>query len=78
MKNNKGQGLIEYMILLALISVSAIAVVSLTGKNIKTQYANIANAIGGKGEKIQVDQVDADTYQARGMDDFMDSSAKRK
>ena len=78
MQNRKGQGLIEYLILTCLIAISAIAVVSTVGKSIKTQYANISNAITGKGRKIEGSEVDKDAYQSRGMEDFMDSAHKER
>ena len=73
-KANVGQGMVEYLILLCLISVSCIAVVSIVGQNIKAQYAKISNAITGKGAQVPMSQVRSESYKLRGMDDYYDSS----
>ena len=75
MKNQKGQGLVEYLILVCLISVTAIAVVSVVGKNIQEQYANISAALRN-GEKVELTTPKESTYKQRGMDDFMESAKK--
>lgn len=47
-KNNRGQGLMEYLILVALIAVVSIGAVKVVGKNIFTQYEKINRALGSK------------------------------
>lgn len=74
MKKNSGQGLVEYLILLCLVTVSSIAVVSVVGQNIKAQYAKISNAITGKGAQIPMTTVKSNAYKQRGMDDYFESS----
>lgn len=73
-KNKLGQGLVEYLILMCLVTVSSIAVVSVVGQNIKAQYAKISNAITGKGGHIQMEQPNSDSYKVRGLDDFTESA----
>ena len=74
LKNKTGQGLVEYLILMCLVTVSSIAVVSVVGQNIKAQYAKISKAITGKGGQIQMEQASSDSYKSRGMDDYSESS----
>jgi Flp pilus assembly pilin Flp len=73
MKNHHGQGLVEYLILVCLIAVSAIAIVSAVGTNIREQYANISAAIRGKSG-VHLTDPDAASYQPRGMSDFPEAS----
>ena len=77
-KRNSGQGLIEYLILLCLVTVSSIAVVSVVGQNIKAQYAKISNAITGKGSQVPMSSVSSETYKQRGMDDYFESAKSPK
>jgi Flp pilus assembly pilin Flp len=72
-RNQKGQGLVEYLILVCLVAVSAIAVVSVVGTNVREQYANISAALSNKRE-VKLTQPERKAYQVRGMDDFMESS----
>ena len=55
LKNNNGQGLVEYLILVALIAVVSIGVVKVVGNNISTQYENINRAMGaGPSEALKM------------------------
>ncbi|NBY20869.1 hypothetical protein EBQ74_11660 [bacterium] len=76
--NNRGQGLVEYLILLCLVTVSSIAVVSIVGQNIKAQYAKISNAITGKGAQVPMSQAHSESYKIRGMDDYFESSRSQQ
>lgn len=72
--NRRGQGLIEYLILVCLVGVAAIAVVVTVGTNIREQYARISNSLrNGKG-KVSLTAPDPDSYRKRGMDDFTESA----
>lgn len=74
---NRGQSLIEYLILVCLIACSAIWVVSTVGKNIQEQYANISRALTkGDGTSVPKTEADEQSYQSRGMDDFMKGARK--
>lgn len=64
-----GQSLIEYLILTCLISVSAIAIVSIVGQNIKARFANISAALRGEKEKKELVVPDAGTYELRGLEE---------
>lgn len=46
--NNKGQSLVEYMVLVALITAGTIGVVRVVGYNIGIQYENINRSLGAK------------------------------
>lgn len=77
-RRNSGQGLIEYLILLCLVTVSSIAVVSVVGQNIKAQYAKISNAITGKGSQVPMSSASSESYKQRGMDDYFESAKSPK
>jgi pilus assembly protein Flp/PilA len=44
-RNDEGQDLLEYALLVALIALVAIAAVGLAGKSVNTIFTNIANAL---------------------------------
>jgi len=70
MKNESGQGLVEYLILVCLIGVSAIAIVSLIGANIREQYAKVSGALGGGGPSVTLTKAKKGDYQRRSLEDF--------
>ncbi len=46
-KNKLGQGMTEYIIIVALIAIAAITVISVFGDNLRAQFGNAASALGG-------------------------------
>jgi Flp pilus assembly pilin Flp len=49
-----GQGMTEYIIIVALIAVAAIGVYTLFGKTIRAQVAGLANEVSGQGGSTDV------------------------
>ena len=74
MKNKRGQGLVEYLILVCLIAVSAIAVVTTVSTNIKEQFANVSAALRGTAG-VKLTTPTAADYKRRGFNDFNENSA---
>jgi Flp pilus assembly pilin Flp len=72
-KNQKGQGLVEYLVLVCLITISSIAIVSVVGANIKELYANVAHSLQGK-TKFDFTEVQKPMIQGRTLDDFMEGA----
>ncbi len=69
--NHIGQGMTEYLIIVAIIAVSAIGITSATSNYLKIGFAKIA--YGLKGEKKQggtYQKIDTKQTQGRNMDDF--------
>lgn len=47
-ENQKGQGLVEYMVLVGLIGVACFLMVKTVGQALTTHYGDIANALGAE------------------------------
>ena len=67
---NKGQGMTEYLIIVAIIAVSAIGVTRVTGQHLTTGFSRIAKALEGTKDKGNYDVVGTDYSQSRDMGDF--------
>src|SRR4051812_46622787 len=50
LKNQRGQGLIEYVILVAIIGVGSIVLVRSVGESVNVKFAQIVASMGGKIE----------------------------
>lgn len=75
--NQKGQGLVEYLMLVALISVVAIGVVATVGKNITEQYSALSDAITEKSHaKPKFTHPNAEVQKGRGMGDWMENARR--
>lgn len=72
--NQKGQGLIEYLILIALISVTTVGVVKVVGNNIATQYENINRALGAKNsQSLTIKNASDNALKQKDLSNFLDS-----
>ena len=75
LKNNRGQGLIEYLILVGLIAVATIGVVRVVGHNMASQYENINRAMGaGNGQALRAESATASQLRQRDLGDFVSGS----
>jgi Flp pilus assembly pilin Flp len=75
LKNKKGQGMIEYMILVALIAIGTIGVVKVVGQNVSKQYENINRALGArKSQQLQLDNASDKQINRKDLSNFMDGS----
>ena len=76
LKNKRGQGLIEYLILVALMAVATIGVVRALSYAVQTRFANTIYAIHGSKKKITTESFDESTVKKRDLSDFMNGAAQ--
>ena len=76
-QNQKGQGLIEYLILVAIIAVATIGIVRVVGANVAVQFANVAKALGsGDDNQLKAENIDAGMYSKKDLSNFLKGAAK--
>lgn len=76
-RQDKGQGLIEYIILVAIIAVASIGIVRSLGQVTYTQFANITQAMQGKaGRKLETGAVNSNLYKKKDLSDFTSNSSE--
>jgi Flp pilus assembly pilin Flp len=67
-----GQGMVEYMILVALIAAGTLGVVRVVGYNIGVQYENINRALGAKNSsQLQVQNAEQGILNKKDLSDFL-------
>ncbi|MEQ1666501.1 MAG: hypothetical protein ABL927_14130, partial [Bdellovibrionales bacterium] len=77
LNNESGQGLIEYLILTALLAVATMGVVRIMGESVAARFTDMTHAIqGGSSRKIQVDRVNERYYKKKDMGDFMQGATE--
>ena len=76
--NQRGQGLIEYLIILALVAVAGISVMKVVGQNVSAQFANVAFAIQGKKSTVDMSEVRDSHFKKRDMGNFFRGAAGRE
>lgn len=74
-KNKRGQGLVEYLIIVAIVAIGSISVIKVVGANIDVQFANVAQALGGTdSRKKTAHAVTESMYKKRDFSDFFEGS----
>jgi Flp pilus assembly pilin Flp len=71
--NNRGQSLVEYLIIVALVAVATIGVVRVVGYNISANFTNISNALANSSTKAQMKHADTQ-LKKKNFGDFMDGA----
>ena len=75
--NQKGQGLIEYLILIALMGVATIGVIRVLNQTIKARFASAVYALQGKPKKVKTESLNKRDYQKSDLSDFMNGAASK-
>lgn len=70
-----GQGMVEYMILVALIAAGTMGIVRVVGYNIGIQYENINRALGAKNSnQLQTQNAEQSLLNKKDLSDFLQGS----
>lgn len=71
-----GQGLVEYLILVALVGVAAISILRTMGASLNTKFAQVTSAIQGKStSNIEAPEVTEAQYKKRDLSDFFQGAS---
>jgi pilus assembly protein Flp/PilA len=79
-KNETGQGLIEYLILVALMAVATIGIVRVLNANVNAQFANIICGLQGRQCRRQapLEKVEDKQLRKKDLSDFLNGSRGRE
>jgi Flp pilus assembly pilin Flp len=74
-KKSRGQGMTEYIIIVALIAIAAIGVITLFGNNIRKLFGMSADALAGQdGVTMRATQSD-DKWESKHLENFGQNNA---
>lgn len=76
LKNKRGQGLIEYLILVALMAIATMGVVRALSYAVQTRFANTIYAVHGTKKRIKTESFDENLVKKRDLSDFMNGAAQ--
>ena len=71
----RGQGLIEYLILVALMGVATIGIIRTLNQTVKSRFANAIYALQGRKQKAKTHQLKKGEYQRSDLSNFMSGAA---
>lgn len=75
-RNQRGQGLIEYLLLTALLAIGVTSVIRVMGGTIAGKFAQITKSIQGEnsGDAVTFEKIETRHFRKRDMSDFMRGS----
>ncbi len=76
--NQRGQGLLEYLILVALMAVASISVLRILNQAVLSRYANVIHSIQGQAKVAPRIQLDERELDKRDLGNFMRGSSSRQ
>ena len=78
-KCQKGQGLVEYLVIVALVAVGSVAVMSAVGSSVQTKFAQVAESLGAqvRGNKA-APVVGESAYRKKDLRNFMQGALVEK
>ena len=74
-RRNRGQGMTEYIIIVALIAIAAIGVITLFGDNIRRLFGMSANALAGEVDVKNTNAQSKEAIEKKGMKNFGENNA---
>lgn len=75
-RNQRGQGLIEYLIIVSLVAVASIWVMRTVGNSVQVQFAKINNALGGHESPGAVEKIDSSSLSKKDLGNFIRGSSQ--
>ncbi len=76
-RSRRGQSLIEYIILVALVGVATIGVVRVLGQAVSSRYATITYALQGKKSEPAVDNIEDSQLRKKDLGNFNEGVGSR-
>jgi pilus assembly protein Flp/PilA len=69
-RNRRGQGLIEYLIIVSIMAVGSLLVMRSLNQTVKARFAAVANALAGHSNQAKAQAVDPSAYRRSDMGNF--------
>lgn len=76
--NSRGQGLIEYLIIVGIMAVASLGAIRLLNKTVNTNFTNIIYSLQGKRKKAKMEAPKEGLYKKRDFKNFMNGAASNK
>lgn len=68
----RGQGLIEYLVIVALMGVATIAIVRVMGQTVSSRFASVTYALKGEKKAVTAETIEESHYKKKDLGDFFD------
>lgn len=76
-RHQKGQSLVEYLIIVAIMGVATLSVLRLLQHTVDAKFAQVIYSLQGKPQRVQIEAVDQRHYKKKDLSDFMTGAARK-
>ncbi|MEQ1878406.1 MAG: hypothetical protein ABL958_17315 [Bdellovibrionia bacterium] len=76
--NRSGQGLIEYLIIVALMAVATIGIVRVMGQTVSAKFATITHSLQGRTKSVRTERIEDSHFKNKDLGDFFHGSAAKQ
>jgi len=71
LKNKKGQSLVEYMVIVALMGVASIGIVRVLNQTVRAKFTEMTYALRGEKRSIRKARVDTPYHKVKDLSNFL-------
>ncbi len=75
-RDQGGQGLIEYLVIVALMAVATIGIVRALSQTVSAKFASATYALQGSRKSAKADSVDESLYKKKDLSNFINGAGK--
>ena len=77
-KNHKGQSLIEYLIIVAMMGIATLGIIRTLQSALNSRYANVIHSLQGDSKREDKVNIQSSELKKKDLGDFMNGAASRE
>lgn len=74
-KNQRGQGLIEYLILVAIMAIASVGVLRVMSQTLSSRFATVTHTLQGRKKSVPMSELKETHYKKKDLNDFFHGTA---
>ena len=76
--NRRGQGMVEYLVIVCFVGIASIGLMRVVGQNIKARFGDISAALGSSTKHVTLESADASALKKNDFTNFMNGAKSSK
>lgn len=76
-RSQSGQGLVEYLIIVALMAVATIGIMRVLGQTVSAKFASATHALQGRKKAVAVESVDESLHSKKDLSNFFNGAGNQ-
>ncbi len=77
LKNDRGQGLIEYLIIVAIVGVATMGIIRILGQTLSAKFTSVTYALQGRSKSVAPSEIRETHYKQKDLSDFFQGAGQK-